>query len=600
MIASFFLAEVVGVFVLTGTAQCVDPPELVRVGPTRPITTVAGGLVQAATIAPTLPAGVVPKVLVDPGTYTENVAFPTGVDLVLEGRPLTPCDVVLDGSGAPQPVVRVAGGQTAATVIRGFTVTGGSGAGAGTLGVGRWGGGFYVVNSSPTIEHNVVEENLVQEAGGGIYCRDSASYVHDNVFRRNVSEGRGGGVALESCDAVVAENCFVAEPSDCADWSEDYANLGLFFGGAISCGDGDASIVHANRIRGNRARMGGGIAVLEGSTSLLVGNEVLRNGIFDSIDFGGGIYVEDANPCLLSNVVAFNGDVDGQGCFAPLEGGGIYLEDSSAELIGNTIWGNRTEGSAFDDATGGGVAFRGFGTPVLRNNLIWGNVAHPSFGPNVYEGSFVSVTHDLNCIENGTHPFDFFTTNPGLIDPAGEDFHLKFGSPLKDAGSHLAGSCILSPFDFEGDPRVVGGGTDIGADEWSEHLYHVGPTVTPTGGGLLRMVGPPGRSAGVFYAALKLSPGYEVPAGVNGATWFLGFDLDPDCDFEGVVVETPAFLLYDDGGGVSKVLNADGYADFLLPPIGPLPCPFTLWFQGIQILPPNAKWVTNAEALKLE
>ncbi len=605
MIASLAIINAMSLLVLAGT-PCVDPPGLVRVGPNRPITTIAGGIQQALAIVQAMP-GTVPKILVDPGSYLENLTLPSGpggpLDVILEGRPLSPCDVVIDGSAAQLPVIDVTAGQTAATVIRGFTITGGSGAGATPpFGVGRWGGGIYVVDSNPIIENNIIEDNLVQDAGGGIYCGRSSALIRDNIFRQNVAEGRGGGVALSESTAVVLENRFIVENEDCAAWSGNYANLGLLYGGAIASYEEDASIIYRNEIRGNRGRSGGGIAVLESSTPIIAANEITRNGNFDSVDYGGGIFVEDSNPCILSNVIAFNGKVGDEVCFAPLEGGGIYLQNSAAEIVGNTIWGNVTLGSAFDPAVGGGIAIYGFAAPLLRNNLIWDNVADPQFGPNLYESMFVSPIHDLNCIENGSNPFDFFAADPGLIDPDGEDFHLKFTSELKDVGSTAAGSCVLSPTDFEGDLRVVGTGIDIGADEFSEHLYHIGPTITPTTGGVLRVTGLPGRSVGVFYSPLKLSPGYEFPVGINDANWFLGLNTVPDCDFDGFIVETPTFFIYNDGSGAPAIrtIGADGYVDYLLPPIPPLACPFTLYFQGLELIPPNAKYVTNLAVLKLE
>ena len=51
--------------------------------------------------------------------------------------------------------------------------------------------------------------------------------------------------------------------------------------------------------------------------------------------------------------------------------------------------------------------------------------------------------------------------DPLFLDPAGGNYHLRAGSPAVDAGIAVGGLT----WDIDGDPRPLGTGYDIGADE---------------------------------------------------------------------------------------------------------------------------------------
>jgi len=54
--------------------------------------------------------------------------------------------------------------------------------------------------------------------------------------------------------------------------------------------------------------------------------------------------------------------------------------------------------------------------------------------------------------------------DPGFVDAAGGDFHLREGSPAIDAGLDLRGAGVAE--DFAGTPRPQGAGYDLGAYEY--------------------------------------------------------------------------------------------------------------------------------------
>ena len=96
-------------------------------------------------------------VFVEPGTYTENIDF-LGKAITVQGEygaGVTAIDGDQSGS-----VVTFENGETATSVLEGFTIKNGSG----TSGVG---GGIYCDSSSPTITGCTLSGNTASNSGGG-------------------------------------------------------------------------------------------------------------------------------------------------------------------------------------------------------------------------------------------------------------------------------------------------------------------------------------------------------------------------------------------------------------------------------------------------
>jgi len=80
---------------------------------------------------------------------------------------------------------------------------------------------------------------------------------------------------------------------------------------------------------------------------------------------------------------------------------------------------------------------------------VWGNTAQD---------------YDLpGALEPGPHDIQ---ADPLFVDPAGDDYHVRPGSPCVDAGTDAG---VTS--DIDGDTRPMGAGYDIGADEVWPHVY---------------------------------------------------------------------------------------------------------------------------------
>ena len=137
-------------------------------------------------------------ILVEAGTYVENIDFGTK-NLILRsvaGPELT----IIDGNASGTAVL-INGGQTANTILEGFTITGGTGWWNGTE---RVGGGIAVRDySSPTLRNLIITENQAtgpgEPAGGGITIfMYSNPYLENIIISNNTSKWGGGLAVVES------------------------------------------------------------------------------------------------------------------------------------------------------------------------------------------------------------------------------------------------------------------------------------------------------------------------------------------------------------------------------------------------------------------
>jgi parallel beta-helix repeat protein len=137
-------------------------------------------------------------VIVQPGTYFENIDFP-GHNFMLGSLFLTTGDLtyisltIIDGDSAG-PVVTIAGHEDTTCVLAGFTLRG-----------GNWdfGGGILCVTSNPTISHNVIINNYAQYSGGGIYLFGSDPAIANNTISDNSAGSSAGGIGFAYSSPVI-------------------------------------------------------------------------------------------------------------------------------------------------------------------------------------------------------------------------------------------------------------------------------------------------------------------------------------------------------------------------------------------------------------
>lgn len=226
---------------------------------------------QAATIRvpadqPTIQAGLDAAaegdtVLVAPGTYTgvgnKDLDF-GGIDRALiseEGAGVTVINCEEDGRG-----FHFHSGESVATIVAGFTVTGGDESGIRcyssdptvtnctiTGNTARWGGGIYINSSSPTLARCVIAGNVAEEDGGGVWMHNCYSPLTNCIIAGNVAERNGGGLACEWGQPTLT-NCLFSD------------NVAAYYGGGLDLDQDEYSPLQLTNctLSGNSAGYEGG------------------------------------------------------------------------------------------------------------------------------------------------------------------------------------------------------------------------------------------------------------------------------------------------------------------------------------------------------
>ncbi len=197
-------------------------------------------LIQAGISA----AGPGDEVVVQPGTYLEAIDF-GGKSITVRSTSGDPTDTIIDGSGHFH-VVQCINSEGSATVLEGFTITGGNATGAGFPDTDDRGGGMYNDGTSPTVTNCTFSGNTA-DIGGGMFNNMSSPTITNCRFLGNTATNpslAGGGGMFNLQSSPTLTNCVFS------------GNSGIV-GGAMHNNGSNVTVTNCS-FAGNSAPSGGG------------------------------------------------------------------------------------------------------------------------------------------------------------------------------------------------------------------------------------------------------------------------------------------------------------------------------------------------------
>ena len=403
------------------------------------------------------------------------------------------------------------------SILDGFTVRDGN---AWTSTVPhRYGGGLIAVEGTPSFANIIFESNQAFSHGGAAYLVDTAASFTNCVFRSNyagTSSGSGGAIWRSVDNSTFTDCSFVGNEAN-GNGGAIYATNAFRNGGFVNP---DGSFVNTV-ISGNRAlTSSGGGYYTNGSTDSFVNLLVTGNQAGDgsNLDTGGGFFIAGGTSDVEITHCVFSENA------ATSTGQAVYVNSGQGTLR-NCIVENHPDGAAIELRTasetitlsqtlfnGNASNIAGSGT-VNETGTVNGDPSPAFVTAPSGQWTTVGVSGDTaTLVDSGaTFPTDgsllgelvladtlqgrhfqivsntsTALTITGRTDRLAEigntasyeikNYRLDAASPAIDAGLDFTSLAPASATDFDGTPRPLGSGFDIGAFEGSGALRVTGVT----------------------------------------------------------------------------------------------------------------------------
>jgi hypothetical protein len=421
-----------------------------------------------------------------------------------------------------------------ATVLDGFTVSGGQG-------TGQTGGGVYINTGSLTIANCRITNNAADYGGGVFQSGDSGRVVViDSRIELNTTSNHGGGLYVSG--NVALTNTQIVSNTAAGHGGGLHVNTGRVdvFGGEFTNNkaslnggglntNNHVSIDGTQFISNTASQKGGGLLQWNAGYTVTVSNARFERNTAGQE--GGGLWTHGITTLWDTHVVSNSATIWGGGVFqqngvvtvnrsviegntSAQHGGGVALNGATASFNRSRIVGNTAAGH------GGGIEVW-----AARLNMVNVVIAdnHAALGNGIYlyesplnalhttiarnsggQGSGIFANHDLpaantvaltnTILTNQTVGITATATNTVMLngvlwygngtntDGVGS-FNVQnatMGDPAFAAdGYHLTrnseaidhGVNAGVAIDLDGDLRPIGNGTDLGADEFSFKVY---------------------------------------------------------------------------------------------------------------------------------
>ena len=305
-------------------------------------------------------------VLVESGTYIENIIWPekNGIQLIGSGEE----NCVIDGDSTGRVITiydSLNVNIDTTTHITGFT-----------------------------IQNGVSDlENITEKPGAGIYCVNASPMLTDCTIKENYAFGNGGGIALlDSSDMIITNVKIHQNMAIGRHWPPGPGSNYLGQGGGVFIVDSDPIFTNVEIMDNIAGNDGGGVYILHSSPAF-TNFTISGNSGYGNFQRGGG--VSCAAP---PNATFINGKIIDN--FGPHIGGGIIVRGTQAP--GDTIFHVELTDVLIQNNTsrwvGGGI----FGSNInLSGCTIKENTAQSQGGGIYSEGEiFFSSNDRCNIYEN--------------------------------------------------------------------------------------------------------------------------------------------------------------------------------------------------------
>jgi uncharacterized repeat protein (TIGR01451 family) len=393
---------------------------------------------------------------------------------------------ILDAQGEGR-VVYITG--LISPTLEGFQITGGDSTCLGGIQLPYHleedaGGGIYIHGASAHISNLKVIDNISPGYGGGIHLSYNNAIIQDSTLAQNNALMEGGGLSTyEGANTIIRNTISNNQALDGGGFSQIYGTSIItgnqFISNTANSSGGGLYIFYAestttgNHITRNTASNSGGGGLLLYNSEVALRNNYIRNN--SSItSHAGGIYTFDGNLILERNNISENyawatGGMRMEGTNTIIDNNIIVDNDSLSNSAGIMIWyGEHSIRHNTIARNNGGVGIGvllAAGTVTLTNNII---VSHTvgvyCMGDAILEGTLWGSGIWANEQDWAGEGIITGTVNlwgdPGFLDPDNGNYHIGHGSAAIDAGVDAG---VYT--DIDGEPRPIGLGFDIGADE---------------------------------------------------------------------------------------------------------------------------------------
>ncbi len=364
-------------------------------------------------------------VLVDAGTYTENIIWSSayGIKLMsVSGATAT----IINGNAAGTVLTINGTGNDSDLVIDGFTITNGSNQSTSAAD----GGGIMLSHVHPTLRNLIVADNHIGTPywayGAGIYGNQAnVTMINVQVFRNTIDSGSwsyGAGVHFEYGSIKIYNSEITGNLSNSTSWSY---GAGIYL---TNC-------------------------TIEMNQTKIEGNKGFDGAIWY---YGAGFYAEETSG-ELSNVLVADNYLSSTGNYH--YGAGIsavsYATVPPVLKLNDVTVGNNTSGSTVANSI-----YNDGDSLIITNSIIWSSAS----GTEVSSSNPAQTLITYSDVEGGHAGTGNINSYPLFM--SSNDYHLQLSSPCIAAADSLSSSSV----DLENNPRPLpaGNNPDMGCYEIDE------------------------------------------------------------------------------------------------------------------------------------